>query len=107
MLRDPQVVHNALNVPGAAPQLGEIFHASGYAPRVLRYEVYNAKGRLLFTSGQANLRLDGPPLNVTNNAAWELSSKVYTRPSYHRFKSMTAKNIGISRMTRRLKKTSG
>jgi diguanylate cyclase (GGDEF)-like protein len=73
MLRDPQVVHNALNVPGAAPQLGEIFHASGYAPRVLRYEVYNAKGRLLFTSGQANLRLDGPPLNVTNNATQQAS----------------------------------
>jgi len=65
MLKDPQVVHNALTVPGAAPQLSEIFDASGYAPRVLRYELYNAKGRLLFTSGHANLRLDVPPLNVT------------------------------------------
>ena len=69
MLEDPQVVHNALTVPGAAPQLSELFHASGYAPRVLRYELYNAKGRLLFTSGHANVRLDGPPLNVTSNPA--------------------------------------
>jgi len=54
---DPQVVLDALTVPGAAPQLSEIFEEAGYATRVLRYELYDAQGRLVFTSGQAGLDL--------------------------------------------------
>jgi diguanylate cyclase (GGDEF)-like protein len=54
ILEDPQVALDALTKPGAAPQFSEIFQDAGYAPRVLRYELYDAMGRLVFTSGQSN-----------------------------------------------------
>jgi len=68
VLDNPQILHNALTLPGAAPQLGEIFRASGYASRILRYEIYNLDGRLLFTSGRANLPLTATPLELTVGA---------------------------------------
>src|SRR5690606_30975750 len=58
LFEDPQIVLNALTVPGAAPQLSKIFEDAGYATRVLRYELYDAQGRLVFTSGQASLELN-------------------------------------------------
>ena len=69
ILEDPQIVLNALTMPGAAPQLGEIFQDAGYATRVLRYELYNAQGRLVFTSGQSGL-------NVTDNIVDVLTNPV-------------------------------
>ena len=57
-LRDrPNVVVDAITKPGLAPQLKEVFEDSGYAHRVLRYELYNAKGELVFTSGHASVEL--------------------------------------------------
>ena len=70
LLEDPQIVLNALTIPGAAPQLSEIFEDAGYATRILRYELYDAQGRLVFTSGRASLELNDV-VDVTQNPAQE------------------------------------
>ncbi len=67
LLDEPNVVIDALTRPGLAPQLSEVFDKSGYGHRILRYELYNAKGRLIFTSGQASIALDDRPVDVTSN----------------------------------------
>ena len=69
LLKEPDIVIDALTRPGLAPRLSEIFQQSGYAHRVFRYELYGAKGRLTFTSGQASLPLDGHLVDVTTNPA--------------------------------------
>lgn len=58
LLEDPQIALDALTIPGAAPQIIEIFREAGYATRILRYELYDARGRLLFTSGRSSLELN-------------------------------------------------
>jgi hypothetical protein len=55
---DPQIISQALTVPGGAAQLAEVFSEAGYGRRVLRYELYNSKGEVVYTSGLADLRLD-------------------------------------------------
>jgi len=45
-------------VPGGAAQLAEVFNEAGYGRRILRFELYDSKGELVYTSGLANLRLD-------------------------------------------------
>jgi diguanylate cyclase (GGDEF)-like protein len=67
LLDEPNVVIDALTRPGLAPQLSEVFEKSGYGHRILRYELYDAKGRLLFTSGQASIALDDRLVGVTSN----------------------------------------
>ena len=67
LLDEPNVVIDALTRPGLAPQLSEVFDKSGYGHRILRYELYNAKGRLIFTSGQASIALDDRLVDVTSN----------------------------------------
>jgi diguanylate cyclase (GGDEF)-like protein len=67
ILEEPQVVLDALTIPGAAPQLGEVFQDTGYATRVLRYELYDARGRLVFTSGLSSLKLNDNAVDVTQN----------------------------------------
>ena len=69
LLEEPNILIDALTRPGLATQLSEIFRQSGYAHRVLRYELYDAKGRLTFTSGQASVALDGGLVDVTSNSA--------------------------------------
>ena len=69
LLEEPNILIDALTRPGLAPHLSEIFQQSGYAHRVLRYELYDAKGRLTFTSGRAGVALDGGPVDVTSNSA--------------------------------------
>jgi diguanylate cyclase (GGDEF)-like protein len=71
MLEEPNIVIDALTRPGLAPQLSEIFQQSGYAHRMLRYELYDAKGRLRFTSGQASLPLDDQLVDVASSPAQE------------------------------------
>ena len=66
---EPDVVIDALTRPGLAPQLSKIFQQSGSARRVLRYELYNAEGRLTFTSGRASLPLDDHLVDVAENPA--------------------------------------
>lgn len=58
ILADPQVVMQALTVPGGAAQLSEIFTEAGYGRRILRFELYNSTGDVVYTSGRADLRLD-------------------------------------------------
>jgi diguanylate cyclase (GGDEF)-like protein len=64
VVEEPNIVIDALTRPGLAPQLSEIFQKSGYAHRLLRYELYDAKGRLTFTSGQAGLPVDDQLVDV-------------------------------------------
>jgi diguanylate cyclase (GGDEF)-like protein len=67
LLEEPNVVIDALTRPGAAVQLSEVFEQSGYERRVLRYELYDARGQLIFTSGLASLHLGETLTDVTSN----------------------------------------
>ena len=69
LLDEPNIAIDALTRPGLAPQLSEIFQRSGYARRVLRYEFYDAKGKLSFTSGQASLPLEDQLMDVARRPA--------------------------------------
>ncbi len=64
---EPNVVLDALTRPGLAPQLSQIFEDSGYGHRILRYELFSAKGRLLFTAGKAGIALDDRLVDVTKS----------------------------------------
>jgi len=64
LLDEPNVVLDALTRPGLAPQLSDVFEKSGYSHRILRYELYDAKGRLIFTSGQASGALNDRLVDV-------------------------------------------
>jgi diguanylate cyclase (GGDEF)-like protein len=55
--QEPGVLLDALNRPSLAPELGEVFEKSGYGHRVLRYELYDPQGKLVFTSGRSGLDL--------------------------------------------------
>jgi diguanylate cyclase (GGDEF)-like protein len=57
LAQDPGILLDALNRPSLAPELSEVFEKSGYAHRVLRYELYDAEGKLVFTSGRSGLDL--------------------------------------------------
>lgn len=59
MLKEPDALFYALTNPSQTPQFGEILDKSGYGPRILRYELYDQNGGLLFTSGLSELKLDG------------------------------------------------
>jgi diguanylate cyclase (GGDEF)-like protein len=56
-LKNPDVVLEALVRPGFAPQFSNLITQAGYAHRVLRYELYDNTGNLVFTSGRAGLGL--------------------------------------------------
>ena len=73
LLEQPNIALDALTRPALAPQFSEVFEQSGYARRVLRYELYDARGRLIFTSGQANLQLGDELVDVKSNPAQHLS----------------------------------
>jgi diguanylate cyclase (GGDEF)-like protein len=64
---EPNVVLDSLTRPGLAPQLREVFNKSGYGHRILRFELYSAKGTLLFTSGESGVALGDRLVNVTKN----------------------------------------
>ena len=57
LAQDPGILLDALNRPSLAPELSEVFEKSGYEHRVLRYELYDAEGKLVFTSGRSGLDL--------------------------------------------------
>ena len=59
LLKEPDALFHALTHPSLAPQFAAILDKSGYGHRVLRYELYDEKGALAFTSGLAGLSLDG------------------------------------------------
>jgi len=59
MLNEPDALFYALASPSFRTQFAEILDKSGYAHRVLRYELYDSAGQLAFTSGLAGLQLDG------------------------------------------------
>ncbi|MCB1442433.1 MAG: bifunctional diguanylate cyclase/phosphodiesterase [Methyloceanibacter sp.] len=67
LLEDPQLVTHALTVPGGATQLTELFNDAGFGQRLLRYELYDSKGDLVFTRGLANLRLNRPAIAASIN----------------------------------------
>jgi diguanylate cyclase (GGDEF)-like protein len=71
LLEEPDIVLDALTLPGHAPRLGEIFRQAGYGHRVLRYELYNARGKLTFTSGRSGLPLDDGLVDVASNPVQE------------------------------------
>jgi diguanylate cyclase (GGDEF)-like protein len=60
VMQEPGTLLNALSRPGLAPELSTVFEHTGYASRVLRYELYDEAGRLTFTSGQAGLEFAEP-----------------------------------------------
>ena len=58
MLNEPDTLFYALSSPSFTTQFAEILDKWGYSHRVLRYELYDQKGGLDFTSGLAGLKLD-------------------------------------------------
>jgi diguanylate cyclase (GGDEF)-like protein len=58
MLKEPDALFYALANPSATPQFAEILDKSGYGHRVLRYELYDRTGQLVFTSGLSGMQLD-------------------------------------------------
>jgi diguanylate cyclase (GGDEF)-like protein len=58
MLKEPDALFYALTAPSQTPEFGDMLGKSGYGPRVLRYELYDRSGKLLFTSGLSGLKLD-------------------------------------------------
>jgi diguanylate cyclase (GGDEF)-like protein len=58
MLNEPDTLFYALSSPSFATQFADILDKWGYSHRVLRYELYDQKGNLDFTSGLAGLKLD-------------------------------------------------
>ncbi len=57
LAQEPGILLDVLNRPSLAPELSEVFEKSGYGHRVLRYELYDAQGKLAFTSGKSGLDL--------------------------------------------------
>jgi diguanylate cyclase (GGDEF)-like protein len=57
LVLEPDVVLNALTRSSPAPELLQLFENSGYGHRVLRYELYDQDGKLVFTSGNSGLDL--------------------------------------------------
>ena len=58
MLNEPDTLFYALSSPSFTTQFADILDKWGYSHRVLRYELYDQKGNLDFTSGLAGLKLD-------------------------------------------------
>ena len=58
MLNEPDTLFYALASPSFTTQFADILDKWGYSHRVLRYEIYDQKGNLAFTSGLAGLKLD-------------------------------------------------
>src|SRR6185437_567971 len=51
MLNEPDTLFYALANPSTTTQFADIIDKWGYSHRVLRYEIYDQKGGLTFTSG--------------------------------------------------------
>jgi diguanylate cyclase (GGDEF)-like protein len=64
LMQDPGALFEALNQPGSTTQLSSVFEHSGYGVRVLRYELYDAAGQVVFTSGKSGLEFDHEPANL-------------------------------------------
>ncbi|MEM8643549.1 MAG: bifunctional diguanylate cyclase/phosphodiesterase [Pseudomonadota bacterium] len=67
ILSDPQTLMHAWTVPGGAAQLAEVFNEAGYGRRILRYELRDSRGDIVYTSGLANLRLDRTAISAAIN----------------------------------------
>ena len=57
LTQEPGVLLDVLHRPALAPELSQVFEKSGYGHRLLRYELYDARGNLTFTSGKSGLDL--------------------------------------------------
>jgi diguanylate cyclase (GGDEF)-like protein len=57
LVQEPDLVLNALARSSPAPELVKLFENSGYGHRVLRYELFDQDGKLVFTSGKSGLDL--------------------------------------------------
>jgi diguanylate cyclase (GGDEF)-like protein len=57
LAQEPGILLDMLNRPAVAPELSQVFEKSGYGHRLLRYELYDARGNLTFTSGKSGLDL--------------------------------------------------
>jgi hypothetical protein len=70
VLKEPDVLIDALSGPALTPQFAALLDKSGYGHRVLRYEFYDQDGGLAFTSGLAGLSLNDeiaqPPTAFSN-----------------------------------------
>lgn len=71
MLKEPDALFFALTSPSLTPQFADILEKSGYGHRVLRYELYDRKGQLAFTSGLAGLKLDDELTSMLANPSDE------------------------------------
>jgi diguanylate cyclase (GGDEF)-like protein len=58
MLEEPDALYEAVTRPGTSQQFSAILDKSGYGHRVLRYELYDQQGNLVFTSGLAGGNVD-------------------------------------------------
>ena len=58
MLQEPEVLSDAIRAPSITPTFADILAKTGYGDRVLRYELYDRTGKLLYTSGLTDLPLE-------------------------------------------------
>jgi diguanylate cyclase (GGDEF)-like protein len=79
MLKEPDALFDALTRPGLAPEFSNILAKSGYDHRVLRYELYDQRGHLAFTSGLSGLALSDEAADVLANPSSEAAEvSLYT-----------------------------
>ncbi len=79
MLKDPDALFDALTRPGLAPEFSNILAKSGYDHRVIRYELYDQRGHLAFTSGLSGLALSDEAADVLANPSSEAAEvSLYT-----------------------------
>ncbi len=71
MQKEPDTLFYALTSPSPTPQFADILQKSGYANRVLRYELFDRDGHLAFTSGLAGLELDDKLVSLLVSPAAE------------------------------------
>jgi diguanylate cyclase (GGDEF)-like protein len=82
MLKEPDALFDALTRPGLAPEFSNILAKSGYDHRVLRYELYDQRGHLAFTSGLSGLALSDEAADVLANPSSEAAEvSLYTASS--------------------------
>ncbi|MEG6508539.1 bifunctional diguanylate cyclase/phosphodiesterase [Methyloligella sp. 2.7D] len=74
----PGYLLDALASPSLASRMNEMFGELGYAHRILRYELYDSDGKLVFTSGQSALDLDSAQGDTTAGAP---AAPRHSRPS--------------------------
>ena len=71
MPQEPEALSDAIRSPSVIPNFADILAKSGYGDRVLRYELYDRNGKLVYTSGLASLPLKEDLASLLTSPAQE------------------------------------